>query len=142
MSTFTPVSAVAGGALIGFAAMLLMLTTGRIAGVSGFLSRLLPPYEDRQMPVRLAFILGLLSAPLLYSAVGDIPLTLDVTANIPLLIAAGLLVGFGAVLGGGCTSGHGVCGTARLSARSLVATPVFVTTAMITVFAVRHLMGG
>jgi uncharacterized membrane protein YedE/YeeE len=142
MSTFTPVSAVTGGALIGLAAVLLMLTTGRIAGVSGFLSRLLPPYEDRQMPVRLAFVFGLLSAPLLYGAASDIPLTFDVTANVPLLIAAGLLVGFGAVLGGGCTSGHGVCGTARLSARSLVATPVFVTTAMTTVFIARHVLGG
>ena len=127
--------------MIGFAAMLLMLTTGRIAGVSGFLSRLLPTYEDRQMPVRLAFILGLLSAPLLYSAVGDIPLTLDVTANIPLLIAAGLLVGFGAVLGGGCTSGHGVCGLGRLSIRSLVATMVFLVAGIATTFVVRHGFG-
>lgn len=142
MTTFTPISAAAGGILIGLAAVLLMLTTGRIAGVSGFLSRLLPPYEDRQMPVRLAFVFGLLSAPFLYNAASVSRLPLDVTSNVTLLIAAGLLIGFGAVLGGGCTSGHGVCGTARLSVRSLVATPVFVTTAMITVFIARHVLGG
>lgn len=141
MTTFTPISALIGGTLIGLAAVLLMFTTGRIAGVSGFLSRLLPPYEDRQMPVRLAFVFGLLSAPLLYDSASDIPLTLDVTSNVPLLIAAGLLVGVGAVLGGGCTSGHGVCGTARLSIRSLIATPVFVGTAMMTVIIARHLGG-
>lgn len=142
MTTFTPISAMIGGSLIGLAAVLLMLTTGRIAGVSGFVSRLLPPYEDRQMPVRLAFVFGLLSAPTLYDVVSGAGLTLDVTSNGPLLIAAGLLVGIGAVLGGGCTSGHGVCGTARLSVRSLVATPVFVATAMITVYITRHVLGG
>lgn len=142
MTTFTPISAMFGGCLIGLAAVLLMFTSGRIAGVSGFVSRLLPPYEDRQMPVRLTFVFGLLSAPLLYSAASGSPLALDVTSNVPLLIAAGLLVGIGAVLGGGCTSGHGVCGTARLSVRSLVATPVFVATAMIAVFIARHVLGG
>jgi uncharacterized membrane protein YedE/YeeE len=142
MTTFTPISAVAGGTLIGLAAVLLMFTTGRIAGVSGFVSRLLPPYGDRQMPVRLAFVFGLLSAPMAFDAVSGSRLAFDVTSNGPLLIAAGLLVGIGAVVGGGCTSGHGVCGTARLSVRSLVATPVFVATAMITVFIARHVLGG
>lgn len=142
MTASTPISAAAGGVLIGLAAVLLMVTTGRIAGVSGFLSRLLPPYDDRHAQVRLAFVTGLLSAPLLYGAVSSFPIALKVTSNVTLLISAGLLVGFGAVLGGGCTSGHGVCGTARFSVRSLVATPVFLATAMITVFIARHLLGG
>lgn len=142
MTAFTPASAAIGGILIGLAAVLLMLTTGRIAGVSGFLSRLLPPYEDRQALTRLLFVAGLLLAPLLHNAASGSPLKLDVTSNTFLLIAAGLFVGIGAVLGGGCTSGHGVCGTARLSVRSLVATPVFITTAMITVFIARHILGG
>lgn len=142
MTNFTPITATAGGVLIGLAAVLLMMTTGRIAGVSGFLSRLLPPYEDRQAQIRLAFVTGLLSAPLLYGALSSFPITINVTSNNALLIAAGLLVGFGAVLGGGCTSGHGVCGTARLSVRSLVATPVFLGAAMITVYIARHVLGG
>lgn len=142
MTTFTPISAATGGALIGLAAVLLMYTTGRIAGVSGFVSRLLPPYEDRQAAVRLAFVLGLLSAPFIYGVASGSLLSFDVTSNVPLLIVSGLFVGFGAVLGGGCTSGHGVCGTARLSVRSLVATPVFVLAAMITVFIARHVLGG
>jgi uncharacterized membrane protein YedE/YeeE len=142
MITFTPGSAAAGGALIGLAAVLLMITTGRIAGVSGFVSRLLPPYEDRQIFVRLAFVAGLLSAPAIYSIATGSIVVADVTSNTALLVAAGLLVGFGSVLGGGCTSGHGVCGTARISVRSLVATPVFVAAAMITVFIARHILGG
>lgn len=142
MDTFTPGSAAAGGALIGFAAVLLMISTGRIAGVSGFVARLLPPYEDKQSLVRIAFLAGLLSAPVLYSVATGSFVVADVTTNTALLIAGGLLVGFGSVLGGGCTSGHGVCGTARLSVRSLVATPIFVIVAMITVFVARHILGG
>lgn len=142
MSTFTPYSAAAGGALIGLAAVLLMVATGRIAGVSGFVSRLLPPYEDRQAIVRLAFVAGLISAPALYSVASGHSVDIVVSSSISMLLVAGFLVGLGAVLGGGCTSGHGVCGTARLSSRSLVATPVFVGAAMITVFVVRHVLGG
>lgn len=142
MSTFTPGFAAAGGALIGFAAILLMFTTGRIAGVSGFVSRLLPPYEDRQTIVRLAFIAGLLLAPVLYRLASGEPVALVITSRVPLLLAAGFLVGLGSVLGGGCTSGHGVCGTARLSKRSLVATSVFMVVAIATVFVARHVLGG
>jgi uncharacterized protein len=141
MTTFTPFSALVGGALIGFATVLLMVTTGRIAGVSGFVSRLLPPYDDTYAAIRLAFVFGLLAAPVLYGAVSGAQLSVDVTSNSAVIIAAGLLVGFGAVLGGGCTSGHGVCGTARLSTRSLIATPVFMIAAMITVFITRHIVG-
>jgi len=142
MSSFSPIAAAAGGALIGFAAVLLMLTTGRIAGVSGFVSRLLPPYQDRQLPVRLAFVVGLLLASPLYRFVNGASVDVVVSTDAGLLAVAGLLVGFGAVLGGGCTSGHGVCGTARLSVRSLVATPVFLLTGMATVFVMRHVVGG
>lgn len=142
MTAFTPLSAVVGGALVGLAAVLLMVTTGRIAGVSGFVSRLLPPYEDGQALVRLAFVAGLISAPALYGLARGEAVEVVVSSNVPLLLAAGFLVGLGAVSGGGCTSGHGVCGTARLSARSLVATPVFMAAAMMTVFVVRHVFGG
>ena len=141
MTEFTPASAIAGGILIGIAAVLLMATTGRIAGVSGFVSRLLPPYADDQLLVRLAFVAGLVTAPwLLISATGE-ALEISVTSSKALLITAGLLVGFGSVWGSGCTSGHGVCGIARLSSRSLVATAVFMAAALLTVFVSRHLLG-
>ncbi len=142
MTTYHFASAAAGGALIGFAAVLLMLTAGRIAGVSGFASRLLPPYEDGDFFIRLAFVAGIIAAPALFGLVSGEQVDFAVTSNTPLLLAAGFLVGIGAVVGGGCTSGHGVCGTARLSLRSLVATPVFVATAMITVFIIKHVVGG
>lgn len=142
MTDFTPISAAAGGALIGLAAVLLMAATGRIAGVSGFVSRLLPPYEDNQALVRLAFVAGLVAAPALFVLVSGTPIAVAITSNIGLLVSAGLLVGIGAVIGSGCTSGHGVCGIARLSPRSLAATAVFMSTAMLTVFASRHLLGG
>ena len=142
MTEFTPISAGIGGALIGLAAVLIMATTGRIAGVSGFVSRLLPPYEDNQLLVRLAFVAGLVAAPLLFRLASGTSIETTVTSNIGLLIPAGLLVGIGAVIGGGCTSGHGVCGIARLSPRSLMATAVFMGTALVTVFLSRHLLGG
>ena len=134
--------AIVGGVLIGVSAVLLMAMTGRIAGVSGFLSRLLPPYSDDEFPVRLAFVAGLIAAPLVYAAVIGSRVPIDVTSNGPLLVAAGLLVGFGAVRGGGCTSGHGVCGNARLSQRSLIATCTFMTTGALTLYAMRHVLGG
>lgn len=142
MTNFTPGAALLGGGLIGLAAVMLMLTVGRIAGISGFVSRLLPPYGDGFTVPRFAFVAGLIASPFVYSAISGSSVAFDVTSNIPLLLGAGFLVGLGAVMGGGCTSGHGVCGTARISARSLVATPVFLVTAMITVFVVRHVIGG
>lgn len=125
MTEFTPISAMAGGVLAGLSVVLLMATTGRIAGVSGYVSRLLPPYADNQHFVRLAFVLGLMAAPWLFVALTQHAVETDVTANRALLVSAGLLVGFGSVWGSGCTSGHGVCGLARLSPRSLAATSVF-----------------
>ena len=141
LNNFTPLSAAIGGGLIGLAAVLLMATTGRIAGVSGFVSRLLPPFGDGQFLIRLAFVAGLIAAPPLYTLATGRTVAMLVTPNTGLLIVAGLLVGFGSVLGNGCTSGHGVCGIARLSRRSLVATAVFMATAVLTVFVVRHVLG-
>jgi uncharacterized membrane protein YedE/YeeE len=142
LTEFTPLSATAGGILIGLSAALMMSTTGRIAGVSGFVSRLLPPYVDDQSLARLAFVAGLITAPWLYSATVRGAVDMTVTRNVALLAGAGLLVGFGAVWGSGCTSGHGVCGVARLSWRSIAATAVFMVAGLATVFASRHLLGG
>lgn len=142
MTDFTPLSATIGGMLIGLSAVLMMATTGRIAGVSGFVSRLLPPYTDDQTLSRLAFVAGLIAAPALYTGMGGGTVDMTVTPDVMLLAAAGLLVGFGAAWGSGCTSGHGVCGVARLSRRSIVATAVFMTGGLATVFVSRHLLGG
>lgn len=142
MTDFTPGPAALGGLLIGIAAVLLMATTGRIAGISGYLSRLLPPYSDTLFPERMAFIAGIVLAPIAYTIVSGVGVAATVTGNIIVLIAAGLLVGAGTVLGSGCTSGHGVCGLARLSKRSLAATLTFMLIAGITVFVIRHVMGG
>ena len=140
-TTFTPISSLLGGVLIGLAAVLMMATTGRVAGVSGIVSRLLPPYQDGEAPSRLAFVAGLVLAPVLYAAVSGSAVAHTVSSNLPLLAVAGLLVGAGAVVGSGCTSGHGVCGVARLSRRSLASTLVFMATAFVTVFVMRHLVG-
>jgi len=137
---FTPLASLAGGALIGLAAAAMMLTSGRIAGVSGIAAPLLPPARDGRDRERLAFVAGLIAAPLLWALVaGKLPAA-TMVASVPLLVAAGLLVGFGSVWGSGCTSGHGVCGLSRLSVRSLVAVGTFMATGALTVFVTR--MGG
>lgn len=136
---FTPIASLLGGGLIGVAAVMMMAATGRIAGVSGIASRLLPPYADAAFAGRLAFVLGLVATPLfVWFAAGEAP-AITIDAGPGLLVVAGLLVGFGAVWGNGCTSGHGVCGLSRLSLRSLVATLTFMATAIATVFVMRHL---
>ncbi|MBN9441863.1 YeeE/YedE family protein [Bosea sp. (in: a-proteobacteria)] len=140
MTHFTPVASLAGGALIGLAAVLLMLFEGRIAGISGIVSRLLPPEGDGQTPGRLAFVMGLIVAPLAYAAVAGVWPVPQVAATMPILIVAGLLVGFGSVWGNGCTSGHGICGLSRLSPRSAVAVATFMTMAIATVFVARHVL--
>jgi uncharacterized membrane protein YedE/YeeE len=134
MANFTPVSALAGGALIGLSAALLMLLVGRIAGISGILGGCFA--ADRGW--RLAFIAGLVVTPLIGALIGAPLPSPPITTNWLVIVGAGLLVGFGTRLGGGCTSGHGVCGIARLSRRSIAATVVFMATAMIVVFVVRH----
>ena len=136
---FTPWSALAGGGLIGLAAAWLLLVDGRILGVSGILGGLVTPRSGEDL-WRFALILGLIVSPalayVLFGAVGA-----GVSTNLPTLLAAGLLVGFGTRLGGGCTSGHGVCGLARLSPRSAVATGAFMASGFLTVFVVRHILG-
>ena len=139
-TTFTPIASLAGGALIGLAAVMLMAFSGRIAGVSGIAARLLPPFVDRELAGRLAFLAGLVAVPSIFLlATGQFPAQSIQTGGLVLMIA-GLLVGFGSVWGNGCTSGHGVCGISRLSVRSLVATAVFMATGFATTFVVRHLL--
>ena len=140
MDSFTPVSALAGGALIGASAAVLLLLNGRIAGISGIVGGLLQPSRG-EVAWRVAFLAGLVAAPLAYAGVGGAlpPVTLD--APFGVLALAGVLVGFGTRLGAGCTSGHGVCGIGRGSRRSLAATGVFMATAVATVFVTRHLLG-
>ena len=142
VTEFTPLASTIGGALIGAAAVMLMALTGRIAGISGIVGRLLPPYASTDPLGAASFVLGLIASPLIYAAVAGGPFAQTVSGNAALMAAAGLLVGFGAAYGGGCTSGHGVCGIARLSPRSLVATAIFMATGFATVFVMRHLMGG
>ena len=133
ITQFTPYAALTGGALIGLAAVLLMAATGRIAGVSGIAVRLFPPYGDGQLGGRLAFVAGLILAPLVWlSVTGQMPAQ-NIDSSGVVLIVAGLLVGFGSVWGNGCTSGHGVCGISRLSWRSLAATLTFMASGIVTV---------
>ncbi len=139
-TAFTPWSALAGGVLIGLAAALLVLLNGRIAGISGIVGGLLAPKRG-DVGWRLAFVAGLALAPALWLAVAALP-PIRIEAGYPLLIVAGLVVGFSTRYGTGCTSGHGVCGISRLSPRSIVATLAFMAAGFVTVFVARHLMGG
>lgn len=137
-NNFTPWSALAGGALIGLAAALLLLLNGRIAGISGVLGGLLKPVSG-DISWRVAFVLGLVGAPLVYGLFAGLPVP-EINAGNTALIAAGLLVGVGTRYGSGCTSGHGVCGLSRLSPRSLVATACFMGAGFATVFVIRHFL--
>lgn len=140
MSQFTPISSMLGGMLIGLAAVLLMLLNGRIAGVSGITAGLLSPTAViRDAGWRLAFVAGLIAAPILLGTLGVASREINFVVPLPAMIAAGVIVGFGTVLGNGCTSGHGVCGIARLSPRSIAATIVFMAAAIATTFIIRHL---
>ncbi|HVG51565.1 MAG TPA: YeeE/YedE family protein [Xanthobacteraceae bacterium] len=140
MANFTPISAAIGGALIGLSAALMMILTGRIAGISGILGGLLTTGGDYSW--RIAFIAGLLAAPLI-GALAGYPLAAPaMPASWIVVIVAGLLVGYGTRLGGGCTSGHGICGIARLSPRSIVATLVFMVVAIAVVVIQRQVIGG
>lgn len=139
MTQFTPFSALLGGSLIGLSAALLMLFNGRIAGVSGILSGLLKPQEG-DSNWRIAFLAGLLSGPLLLKSVGYLPTSGLLEGRWPLWIIAGLLVGAGSKLAKGCPSGHGVCGIARLSPRSIIATLVFMSVSILTVYITHHLL--
>jgi uncharacterized protein len=138
---FTPFASTLGGVLIGLSAVILMLFHGRIAGISGILGRILPPYGRAEPMHAAAFLAGLIGAPFFYVVAGG-AITQTVSSSAPLMIAGGLLVGFGAAYSGGCTSGHGVCGLARLSAVSIIATAAFMMTGFLTVLIARHVFGG
>jgi uncharacterized membrane protein YedE/YeeE len=139
VENFTPVSGLVGGLLIGLAAALLLLLNGRISGISGIVGGLLAP-RGSDAGWRLAFVAGLLLGALGFALATGGAALVSVQASVPVLVVAGLLVGFGTRLGSGCTSGHGLCGIARLSKRSIVATSVFFGVAMLTVFLTRHMI--
>jgi uncharacterized membrane protein YedE/YeeE len=137
-TAFTPWSALAGGLIIGIAAVLFSLFNGRVTGISGIIAGLLrPSLPDAAW--RAAFLAGLIVAPIVYRSFAGSP-NLTIDANYPTLVVAGILVGIGTRYGSGCTSGHGVCGLSRLSPRSLVATLAFMAAGFATVFATRHLL--
>ena len=134
---FTPIS-LAGGLMLGVATVILLLGVGRIAGISGIFSSLLKPKRVEMWQI--LFIVGLVISPVLYSLGRPLP-DIDISTSLPLLIGAGLLVGFGTRLGSGCTSGHGICGNARLSPRSMAATVTFIFFGILTVYFGRHVLG-
>ena len=141
MDGFTPVSGLVGGMMIGLAATLLLLLNGRIGGISGIVGGLVSPgaRKGEDAGWRVAFVVGLVLGAFFYAAAaGGLPG--GVEASLPVLVVAGLLVGFGTRLGSGCTSGHGVCGIARLSKRSIVATVLFMGVAALTVFVTHHVI--
>ncbi|AJD54266.1 hypothetical protein SAMN02744133_101610 [Thalassospira xiamenensis M-5 = DSM 17429] len=143
MENFTPYSALLGGSLIGLASGLYLLLNGRIAGISGILGSLLTSKGPTSGRVeKLAFISGMIIAPMILLALTPINAQSIVSASWPVIIAAGLIVGFGTRLGSGCTSGHGICGLSRLSARSMVATLCFMGAGMASTFVIRHVIGG
>ncbi|MBK6617317.1 MAG: YeeE/YedE family protein [Nitrosomonas sp.] len=133
---FTPLSAMLGGVIIGLATTALLIVTGRVAGISGIVGGLFRLSQgDRGW--RIAFIAGLLMAPWIYRWIAVLP-PVEIRTSYGLLVLAGLIVGIGTRYGSGCTSGHGVCGLSRLSPRSIVATIIFITTAMATTYVIRH----
>lgn len=140
MTDFTPWSALLGGSMIGIASGIMLLFGGRIAGVSGIAGGLLHGGRG-ESGWRLAFLVGLMLGAWLYTALVGSLEHIVISADFPTLVVGGLLVGFGTRLGGGCTSGHGVCGISRWSARSIAATLLFMASAAATVFAVRHVAG-
>ena len=135
------VVALAGGVLIGLSAVLLMLANGRIAGIAGIVGGLFGACAG-EVGWRLAFIVGLVTGPFAATLFGAPLPEIGIDASVPVILVAGLLVGFGSRLGNGCTSGHGVCGLARLSRRSLAATLTFMTVGAAVVFVARHVLGG
>lgn len=140
MEHFTPLSASIGGVLIGLSVAMLWHCDGRIAGISGIVGGLLPPRAG-DAAWRIAFLVGLIAGPVLYGLAAGVLPKVTVVSPLVIVLAGGFLVGLGTRLGSGCTSGHGVCGLARLSRRSIVATTVFMGTAMAASFVLRHLAG-
>ena len=140
MTDFTPFQSLLGGALIGLSAVLLMALHGRIAGMTGILTGVIPPLSP-EWRWRAAFLAGAVLAPLLYLAAGG-QIVFSVPVPTLALVVGGFLVGIGVHFGGGCPSGHGICGIARLSPRSIVAVAAFMAAAFATVFIIRHVIGG
>lgn len=138
---FTPISSLAGGSLIGISAVLLMLVLGRIMGATGILAGAIFPQSLQDWSWRVAVLFGMFSGPGLYRLLSGSAPVIDIPVSLPMIIVGGLIVGIGVTLGSGCTSGHGVCGLARLSRRSIVAVVVFMVSTAITVYIVRHLLG-
>lgn len=140
-TTFTPLASFGGGLAIGLGAVLLMLGLGRILGATGIMSGLIFAEGRDEFAWRAAMVLGMVLAPgLIFALTGEMP-EVNVPVSPLMIVIGGVIVGFGASLGSGCTSGHGVCGLSRLSVRSLVAVPTFMATAAITVFIIRHVLG-
>lgn len=142
MTDFTPLLSLGGGLLIGLATVALMASHGRIAGINGIVNGILTTRFSQDWAWRAAFLAGMIASPLvMLGLTGNLP-QISVPSSPMLLVAGGFLTGIGATFGSGCTSGHGVCGMSRLSARSIVATLTFMATAGITVFLIRHVIGG
>ncbi|MBL8584811.1 MAG: YeeE/YedE family protein [Rhizobiaceae bacterium] len=139
-TAFTPYAALVGGGLIGLAAVLLMAVHGKIAGMTGIVAGVVPPLSS-DWSWRAAFLIGAIGAPALMVALGLMEIPFQVPVSTAPLIIGGLIVGVGVTYGGGCTSGHGVCGIARFSPRSIAATLVFMASTFVTVFVIRHVIG-
>ena len=141
-TTFTPLTSLAGGVLIGLASTFLMLLLGRIFGATGILAGFLQPASGTDFTWRATLLAGMVTAPaVIWLATGQMP-AVEVPISALALVIGGLIVGVGVTYGGGCTSGHGVCGMARLSPRSLVATVTFMLATFATVYVIRHVIGG
>lgn len=141
ITEFTPWTSLGGGLLIGLAAVLLMLTLGRIMGATGILAGVLTPGSASEFRWRSAMLLGMVAGPLTYVLLGGTAPQVQIPSGTPMLIAGGLIVGVGVTIGGGCTSGHGVCGMARFSPRSITATLAFMAATAVTVYVLRHVLG-
>ena len=140
-TVFTPISSFGGGLAIGLGAVILMLSLGRILGATGILSGTVFVEDKEELKWRAAMILGMIAAPILiFLFTGKMP-EVNVPISPLMIVLGGVIVGFGASLGSGCTSGHGVCGLSRLSVRSLVAVPTFMATGVITLYIIRHVVG-
>ncbi|MEP5152101.1 YeeE/YedE family protein [Planktotalea sp.] len=140
-TAFTPYASLGGGVLIGLASVLLMATLGRIFGATGILAGLIDPTDPEDRKWRALILLGMITGPLvILTFTGDMP-AVQVPISTPLLIVGGFIVGLGVTFGGGCTSGHGVCGMARVSPRSIIATITFMIFTAITVYIIRHVIG-
>jgi len=142
MTEFTPLASLFGGVLIGLSAVLLMLVLGRVMGATGILTGFINPASGADWSWRAAVLAGMVTAPLAYFVVmGGMP-TIQVPISTPLMLPGGFIVGIGVTLGSGCTSGHGVCGMAQLSGRSITATLTFMAATAVTIFVIRHVLEG